>query len=499
MELKKRVNRNRSLGIAAAILIIGLGCLCMPTGIIPTSTPTVPPTNTPIILPVDTNTPPPPPPTDTPAPTAEANGLNADGPWLLIESSQGLWAVNQDGSGLTQLTTVDYWHGEIQQAIQPGGSLVVFISPADYQFQNMSLNLLKLPGGKVSKITDLTSAQTEAYSASAPGDPGFEALRAVGERSSYAWSPDGTRLAFAGVMDGPSAEIYLYDVQSQKIQRVSQDEAQDFSPSWSPDGNHMLYLGAEGFGTGAGFVMAGVWAAAGDGSNVTQLYATKSSGEDIIGWLNDSTAVLDTWSIICGPSKLRLYDVTSNQQTMLNEDCITSAAASTDWHNEVMFSTDSALYMLTADNPQPNALLHAAGARIAPWGPDDYVFTVRFENGGIATYGSGDFDFQVPPVEVSSSMDWEVAMYGAIWGWTSSDAAQPGAWISGPGVEIGQIYQGRASFPAWSPHNNLLFFAMADSGGYDLMLTTFDAYYTDLYKVNHIDTDVMKVVWLGPR
>ena len=438
---------------------------------------------------------PPVPVTQTPA--TEGGGLNAAGPWLLIETGQGLWAVNPDGSGLTQLTTLDYWHGDLQEAVQPGGSQVVFISPGDYDFHHMALNLLTLPEGKVTKLTDLTSSQTEAYANSAPGDNGFEALRAVGEQSSYAWSPDGTRLAFAGVMDGPSADLYLFDETLQKIRRVSQDDAQDFGPSWSPDGKTLLYLGAEAFGTGAGFAMAGVWAASGDGSAARQLYATDSSGEEIIGWLNDTTVVLDTWNMLCGPAKLRLYDVVSRNQTMLNEGCIDSAAASA-WSAAAIFSNETGLYMLTAGSPAPVQVSQEANARILPRGPDDYVFTVQFENGSLATYGNDEMEHQVSPVSGTSG-ELEVAMYGLIWGWTSRNSAQPGAWISGPGVEIGQIFQGTARAPAWDLHNNLLFFAQADSGGLDLYRTTFENHYTDLSTVNHLDADVDKVVWLGAR
>ena len=493
MDSNRRTRRSGSLTVAVIVVTLGLGCLCLPAGVAPSLSPT----STPTILPTSTSRPSLPPPPATQAPAVDNSALNSAGPWLLIETDQGLWAVNPDGSGLTQLTTVDYWHGDLTAAVQPTGNQVVFISPGDYGFKHMALNLLSLPDGKVTKLTDLTSPQTEDYTNSGPGDPGFEALRAVGERSSYAWSPDGTRLAFAGVMDGPSAEMYLFDETTQKIKRVSRDNTQDFAPSWSPDGNTLLYLGADGFGTGAGMVMSGVWSAAGDGSNPKQLYATTSGGEEIDGWLNNTTVVLDTWGIVCGPNKLRLYDVGSRQQTLLIDGCITSAAAN-GGRGAAMFSTDSGLYLLTAEAPVPAKFSQEANARIKPWGPDDYVFTVQFENGGLATYGTSDIEHQVSPVSAASG-DLEVAMYGLIWGWTSQDAAQPGAWIRGPGVDIGQIFTGKARCPAWDTHNNLLFFAPSDSGGYDLHLTTFDAHYTDLYKVNHIDVDVNNVVWLGPR
>ena len=182
---------------------------------------------------------------------------------------------------------------------------------------------------------------------------------------------------------------------------------------------------------------------------------------------------------------------------MLSNDCINSAAAGRG-RGEAMYSNDNGLYLLTADNPTPVLADQEPNARIEPWGPDNYAFTVRLQSGLLATYGSDDMDHQVSPVPASAD-GVNVAMYGAIWGWTSQDAGNPGAWITGPGVDIGRIFDGKASFPAWDPHNNLMFFAPQDAGGYDIYLTTFDAHYTDLYKVNYIDADVNNVVWLGPR
>lgn len=118
-------------------------------------------------------------------------------------------------------------------------------------------------------------------------------------------------------------------------------------------------------------------------------------------------------------------------------------------------------------------------------------------NGGIATFDPGDIDHQVSPA--TSSGDTAVAIYGAIWSWTSQDTARPGAWISGPGVKIGQIFPGKARSPAWDPHNNLIFFALSDKGGYDHYLITFNSHNTDLAKVDHLDADVNLVVWLGRR
>jgi len=431
----------------------------------------------------------------TQTPLVNNNGLNAEAPWLLMETDQGLWAANPDGSGMTRLTDVDYWYYGLQDAVQPMGNQIVFISPGIYDFHNLALNLLSLPDGRITKITDLTSDQTESYADSNPGEPGLEALRAVVEQRSYAWSPDGTQLAFTGVMDGPSAEIYLYDTVSGNVRRVSQDDAQNFSPSWSPDGNHLLYMGAESFGTGAGFVMAGVWSADGEGNNATLLYQPNSSAEEIVGWLDDTTIVLDSWSPACGSAQLRLYDVVSQELTMLNEDCFINATASSR-RGEALFANSSGLYLLTAENRTPILVSQDLVGSIEPWSSDNDVFTVRFGDGGIATFGGSEIDHQISPVNAPSS-NLDVAVYGAIWGWTSSDDDQPGVWISGPGLEINQIFNGKSFSPIWDPHNNLLFFAPEEGIGYSLYRTTFDSVYRDLSVVASINAEVLAATWLG--
>jgi hypothetical protein len=485
MDTKCRTPKYRITIITIILLIAGLGCLCLPGSLIPTSPPTQISSPTPLRLsPV------------AQAPIANTVKLNAEGPWLLMETDQGLWATNPDGSGMTQLTNVDYWQGDLQNAVQPGGTQVVFITPGSFDFHHMALNLLSLPDGHVTKVTDLTSPETETYADAGPGGSvNFDALRAVGEQRSYAWSPDGARLAFVGVMDGPSAEIYLYDAASGQIKRVSQDDAQNYWPSWSPDGNNLLYLGADTFGTGAGLDTTGVWSVRGDGTNVTWLYVPKGGAEELVGWLDNTTAVFDTWTPVCGSERLRLFDIVSTKTVMLNEECFISAAAS-GWRGEALFANSSGLYLLTAEARTPVSVSQDPVAHIDPWGPDDYLFTARFENGGIATFGSGNMDYQVSPINAPSG-NLEVAMYGAIWGWTSNAGGQPGAWITGPGVEIGQIFPGKARLPIWDLHNNLLFFAPEGGGGYSIYRTTFDAYYQDLSAVASINAEVLAVTWLG--
>jgi len=129
------------------------------------------------------------------SPTQE---LTSSGPWLLVKTSVGLWATNEDGSSLALLTQGDNWASDLAAAVQPLGDQVVVLTSSDDGFpslgeHHLALNLLSLPDGGLRKITDLTSPQTEPGPSYTLGDTSLEAVRAIMEQNSYAWSPDGTR------------------------------------------------------------------------------------------------------------------------------------------------------------------------------------------------------------------------------------------------------------------------------------------------------------------
>ena len=84
-----------------------------------------------------------------------------------------------------------------------------------------------------------------------------------------AWSPDGRYLAFTAAIDGPTADLYVYDTLSDQIRRLSDGPEMATQPEWSLDGKWIVHRGLYAFG--AGCTESGVWAAAVDGSQVKWL------------------------------------------------------------------------------------------------------------------------------------------------------------------------------------------------------------------------------------
>ena len=86
---------------------------------------------------------------------------------------------------------------------------------------------------------------------------------AVDESGTPQLSPDGTRVAFAATI-GNNTDIYVVDLASKAIARITDAQGRDSSPTWSPDGGRLVF---ESFRDGN----LEIYAVNADGSNLTRL------------------------------------------------------------------------------------------------------------------------------------------------------------------------------------------------------------------------------------
>jgi TolB protein len=141
----------------------------------------------------------------------------------------GIFVLDADGGGEEQLTDVVVPTFDFAPAWSPDGTRIAFArsSPsAGPELFKVGLYVVTLEGGAVTKLT------------SEAGEPD--------------WSPDGTRLAFTSYRDlfgrtcfhdcNPSGEIYVMDAEGGQATRLTETEANDHSPAWSPDGRLIAFV-----------------------------------------------------------------------------------------------------------------------------------------------------------------------------------------------------------------------------------------------------------------
>ena len=63
------------------------------------------------------------------------------------------------------------------------------------------------------------------------------------------WSPDGNHIAFVGIDRGQS-DIYIFTLNDQKLRRLTNDVFSDLDPKWSPDGDEIVLVSDRGYYTG---------------------------------------------------------------------------------------------------------------------------------------------------------------------------------------------------------------------------------------------------------
>jgi TolB protein len=69
---------------------------------------------------------------------------------------------------------------------------------------------------------------------------GSNPLRLTVDGITPAWSPDGSKIAFASYRTG-NLEIYAMNADGTGVIRLTNDPADDLYPAWSPDGSRIAF------------------------------------------------------------------------------------------------------------------------------------------------------------------------------------------------------------------------------------------------------------------
>ena len=274
-----------------------------------------------------------------PAETPESNALNPDGPYILYGGKNGVWISNPDGTYLTQIFT-DAFYNNFRAAVAPDGSRMALVTRDDTGYH---LIIIELPSGQQTYVVQLLDGFGDDYEEPIDDPRLFveQALSYIGYNtdpfSNVAWQPgEGRLLAFVGAVNGDTTDVYIYDIQSQKIKQLTDDPSYAVMPSWSPNGAYIIYhgVGWESPIGGALHVhnrLYGVWAIDPIDGQVHSMPQPMGTYPGFVGWQDDQHY------LTCDDSLLRNVDVITGWETEIIPSCC---------YNEISQSTDNGALLL---------------------------------------------------------------------------------------------------------------------------------------------------------
>lgn len=254
--------------------------------------------------------------------TEGPDSLNPDGPYVLFEGYGGIWIANPDGSIPTRVFPegIGSPYRDLHQAVSPTGDRLALIRSSD---SGADLLIVHLPDGEVETTIRLADRPEPANQLTSLG----LAFHAISNYDMVAWQPSGGRLlAFVGAMDGPTADLYLYDTQTREITRLTDGPSQALAPTWSPDGDYVLHFGGSWIEPLGGALIGynrpdGSWAVRiEDGAVITQ------PGKDyretnFLGWIDDGHYLISRIDEACSKRNIDSVSVADGRKERVFEGC----------------------------------------------------------------------------------------------------------------------------------------------------------------------------------
>jgi Tol biopolymer transport system component len=147
-----------------------------------------------------------------------------------------------------QMTHPSTGCSDVDPSWAPDGHRIAFVRECGPD-ETSSLMVMRLGETEAAQIADLgTFASTSSWSPDgkkivfakegrifvvSPDGQSLQLLTDTGEDSSPVWAPDGKQIAFSSSRDG-NQEIYVMNADGSAQTNITNDEADDFAPSWQP-------------------------------------------------------------------------------------------------------------------------------------------------------------------------------------------------------------------------------------------------------------------------
>ncbi|HTX91930.1 MAG TPA: hypothetical protein VMC09_12020 [Anaerolineales bacterium] len=431
------------------------------------------------------------------SPTAVAP-LSQTGPWLLLRSDYGMWVINSDGTGLTQIANYDTdpaYQGWLSLAIAPHGGRLAYFYPSQEPGILVEappeLMLITLPSVSPKPLTPLHSRVSSPTTTPDEVDPNGDVWAVLTWGNNLAWSPDGSMLAFVGAPDGPTSDLYVYSTRSGTIKRLTSGPTQAIYPSWSPDGRYILSAAARtmNFGVGGsnGPEVDKVWAVRPDGSDlrVVQTFPNNNQETPALGsieWVNNQAYIESFGMLGCGAFGLTFVDFLTPHQYTLLPGPFSSAALAPGAGILLIAIPDKSKdyeYMsaLCGPSPQPGWYLMSVYGNKSPqrisldvpaspdtndkiltWSPQAKVFFASISEhlyavdlkGKVTAIDVPNDSYDASPVVSPNGQDWAIPAY------------EQGLWITSLASPARQVFIGPVTDALWTPDGAALLFTSDD-------------------------------------
>ncbi len=181
------------------------------------------------------------------------------------DGNSEVYVIGADGAGTRRLTENPAADGF--PAWSPDGSRIAFVSDRDGQ---AGLWVMGADGSAPSRLVagaataarptwapdgraiafatdrggagdfDVYVAEVSAAGAGAGGAAPTKLIASTGNDGEPAWSPDGTRIAFASDRDG-TPQVYVANRDGSNVVKVT-SKARSYTPAWAPDGTKLVYI-----------------------------------------------------------------------------------------------------------------------------------------------------------------------------------------------------------------------------------------------------------------
>ncbi len=249
-----------------------------------------------------------------------------------------IWEMDYDGANQHQVTHLDSI--SLSPRISPDGSRIAFTS---YAKGGVDLLMYSLDLGRLVSFP-----------------------RFGGTNISPAWAPDGTKLAFSSSRSG-DPEIYVADSDGQNLKRITNSKGPDVSPVWNPK------TGAQIAWVSGRTELPQIYTMEADGTNLQRL--TDQGYSVSPSWSPNGQFLVFSWVRNYGPgapgaADIYIMDLTTHQWVQLTHDGGRNdfPSWSPDGRHIVFQSSRSGseqLWSMLADGTQPQQLT-TAGSNTQP-------------------------------------------------------------------------------------------------------------------------------------